>query len=174
MQLARRLFVRASLVTAIAIIAPSRLLAGADIHVHDPWTRPGIPNRPAAIYMLIHNHGDTDDRLIGASSPRARKIELHKSEMKNGMMTMTPVEGIDVPAEEAVELKPRGYHMMAFGITPPLKVGESLPLVLRFEKAGTVEVQVPVLRKPPEGVDDTMHMQMPAGSAGGQGAGTGN
>ncbi|MEN9416974.1 MAG: hypothetical protein RI988_594, partial [Pseudomonadota bacterium] len=58
---------------------------------------------------------------------------------------------IEVPPGKTVELKPGGLHVMLIGIQKPLKVGDSFPLTLRFEKAGEVQVEVPVQAMPPAG-----------------------
>ena len=52
-------------------------------------------------------------------------------------MTMRPVDAIALPAGEAVELKPGGYHVMLLGLVKPLAVGDEIPLTLTFEKAGS-------------------------------------
>jgi hypothetical protein len=60
------------------------------------------------------------------------------------MMTMKPVESIELPANTEVVLKPGGLHIMLIDLVEPLKVGSSFELTLRFEKAGTMTVSVPV------------------------------
>jgi copper(I)-binding protein len=56
---------------------------------------------------------------------------------------------VDVPAKQSVEFKPGGMHVMLIGLKTPLKVGNSFPMTLRFEKAGSVSVNVRVLPAPP-------------------------
>ena len=47
-------------------------------------------------------------------------------EVKNGIMTMHPVEGgIKIPAGETVTLAPGGYHLMFIKLKHDLKQGES-------------------------------------------------
>lgn len=158
----------AGLITALAA-GPAA--AQTTIEVVHPWVRPTIPNRPAAVYLGIHNLGDAADRLVGARATRAEKAELHKSEEKDGMMTMTPVEAVEIPAGGMAHLGPGGLHLMLFGIDPPLKDGETLGVTLEFERAGEIEVQVPVAREAPAGVQDDGHGH---DHGGGQGHGTGN
>ena len=59
-------------------------------------------------------------------------------------MTMRPVESIELPAGEAVELKPGGYHIMLLELVKPLDVGESIEVTLTFEKAGEKTVTAEV------------------------------
>jgi hypothetical protein len=49
-----------------------------DIQVRHPWSRATAPGATvAAGYMEIRNSGAQSDRLSGASSPAAERVELH-------------------------------------------------------------------------------------------------
>jgi copper(I)-binding protein len=113
-----------------------------------PWS-PATPNgaATAAAYMEIENHGRSDDRLLGGSSPVARKIEIHEMSMAGGIMSMRAVEkGLPIPAGKSVNLEPQAnYHLMLSGLKEPLKNGSQISLTLNFANAGTVHVDVPVL-----------------------------
>jgi copper(I)-binding protein len=68
--------------------------------------------------------------------------------MEGGMMKMSAIDKLPLPAGKAVDLKPGGYHVMLFDLKQPLKAGDTVPLTLTFEdKAGrkaSVEVRAPV------------------------------
>ena len=110
-----------------------------------PWARatPGAAKNGAA-FMIIHNHGASPDRLLTAASEAAARVELHTHLNNNGVMQMREVDAIDVPAGGMAELKPGGFHVMLMGLKKPLKEGESFPLTLTFEKAGSTTVEVKV------------------------------
>lgn len=97
-----------------------------------------------AAFMKIENDGEAD-KLIGASS-EGLTVELHSHAMVDGMMQMRQVEAIDVAANEGVELKSGSYHIMIFNAPPSMVAGSNLKLKLKFEKAGEVEVTVPVVQ----------------------------
>lgn len=59
-------------------------------------------------------------------------------------MKMQPVSSIDLPAGEAVALKPGGYHVMLIDLVAPLTAGEQITITLTFAEAGTQEVTVTV------------------------------
>ncbi|MGL4541582.1 MAG: copper chaperone PCu(A)C [Polymorphobacter sp.] len=108
--------------------------------VHDAWARlPAVPGRPAAAYFTVMGMG-TADRLVEVSSPLATRTEMHTMTMTNGVMKMTPIAGIDIPARGNVSFAPGGNHAMLYTLMPAAKAGQPLPLALRFEKAGTVLV----------------------------------
>ena len=131
-----------SLLLASLIAAPA--YAGSVIEVIHPWARPTIPNRPGAAYFGVHNLGDAPDRLIGARAEGVGKIEIHKAEQMGAVMTMAPVDAVDIPAGGMAHLGPGGLHLMMFGIDPPLKEGGTLEMILIFEAAGEVAITVPV------------------------------
>jgi hypothetical protein len=116
---------------------------GSDVQVKDVWAR-AMPGgaQTAAIYGTLASA--TGDRLTGASTPAAQTAELHIMTMDNGVMKMRQVDGIDLPAGQAVTLKPGGYHIMLTGLAQPLKEGQSFPLTLTFAKAGAQQATVSV------------------------------
>ena len=99
-----------------------------------------------AAFMTIENAGDEDDRLVGAASDIAAKVELHTHKMaSDGAMQMLHVpEGFTIPAHGSHALELGGDHVMFMGLTERPAEGATVHLVLTFEKAGTVELDVPV------------------------------
>lgn len=84
------------------------------------------------------------DVLQSASSPVAGVVELHTHLHDNGVMRMRQVPEIVIPAQQKVALQPGGLHIMLIDLKAPLKVGDTVPLTLRFETAGSVQLDVPV------------------------------
>ena len=105
-------------------------------------TPPGA--KVAGAFMSIENQGTETDRLVSASSPVAGLVEIHEMAMDGGLMKMRAVKGIDLKPGATVELRPGGYHVMLEDLKQPLKQGEQVPVLLTFEKAGTVEIKVKV------------------------------
>ena len=121
----------ASLVVASAALAQTNQL-----EVTAAWARatPAKAENGAA-YLTIQS--PTPDRLLSVSSPVAKKAELHTMSMEGMVMKMRPLAGLDIPAGQPVTLKPGGEHIMLVGLGAPLREGQSFPLTLTFEKAGT-------------------------------------
>jgi copper(I)-binding protein len=65
--------------------------------------------------------------------------------MEGDVMSMSDVPVIDLPAGGTVELKSGGYHIMLMDLAKELKAGDTISLVLEFEKAGKMTLNVPVL-----------------------------
>ena len=124
------------------------LLAATPVKVEGPWARATPPGtKIGAAYMKITS-GGTADRLVGASSPAAAKVELHVTEKKGDVMRMRAIGKLDLPAGRTVELKPGGYHLMLMDLKQPLVLGSTVPLslVLRDSKGveSKLELSVPV------------------------------
>ena len=116
-----------------------------DLTVHQPWARASIGQaQAAAAYVTVMNKGSLPDRLVAAEGTVANKIELHTHMMEDGVMKMRPVKAIEVAPGEPAVLKPGGLHIMLMGLKAPLVKGEKFPLTLVFEKAGRVEIEVPI------------------------------
>lgn len=94
-------------------------------------------------FMTIRSLGDSD-RLLGFSSPACENPELHTHIHDNGMMRMRQVESIEIPAGGAATLEPGGLHLMFIDLVGELVEGESVDVILTFEKAGEVSISLPV------------------------------
>ncbi|MQX38366.1 copper chaperone PCu(A)C [Roseospira navarrensis] len=112
--------------------------------VSDPWARASAGMaRAGAAFMTIRNDGATD-RLVAADADVSAVVELHTHIKDGDVMRMRKVEAIDFTGGTETVLQPGGLHVMLIELHAPLKEGETFPLSLTFESAGTVEVTVTV------------------------------
>jgi copper(I)-binding protein len=125
---------------------------GPGLLVHDAWTRETpMVDLAGAVFLTIENTTTGDDALIGASSPAADSVELHRSAMSDdGVMSMTPVRAVPIPAGGTAVLKPGSYHLMLFGLAEPLLAGGSINVTLLFEHTPPRMVSAPVRPVGPE------------------------
>ncbi|MFP7672615.1 copper chaperone PCu(A)C [Marivita sp. S0852] len=136
--------------TTILSAAAALLLAVpafAEIEIHDQYARAATPtSKTGAAFMMIRNTGDEADRLIGADSDAAARVELHTHlEDANGVMRMIHVEdGFELPVDGEIAMVRGGKHVMLIGLTNALNHGDSISVTLSFEKAGDVVVDIPV------------------------------
>ncbi len=99
--------------------------------------------KTGAVYLRITNAGEAD-KLRGATTAAADRAELHLHKTDNGVMSMVEVKCIGIPAGGTVTFAPGSLHVMLFGVRSPLIEGEAITLTLAFDKAGEVQVNVPV------------------------------
>jgi periplasmic copper chaperone A len=115
------------------------------VTITNPWTKNTAKDQKnAAIYMKLTS--GTNDKLIKAEAPDlADRIELHDHIVDaQGVAKMIETKSIELKPNEEVLLKPRGRHVMLFGLKKQFNVGDRLHMKLTFEIAGTHEVQVEV------------------------------
>ncbi len=140
---------RKTLLTAAsaALLAFTTPLLADGIMIKDAYVRSSTPSSPTgAAFMMLMNHTDQDDRLIAATSDVAKRVELHThTSDDNGVMKMHEIEGgIALPAGGMHAMKRGGDHVMFMGLDAPLEQGSEITVTLTFEKAGDIEVQIPV------------------------------
>jgi len=124
----------------------------AELTITSPWSMELPPNAPTvAAYFVIHNDGQTADRLLSAETPVAGAAQLHEHVHANGLMKMQHVPNVEVPAGGDAIFAPMGYHVMLLDLKDKAALvdGKSFPLTLHFEKSGDVTLHVQVLKQPP-------------------------
>lgn len=129
-----------------AVFASTTGAIANDVMVMNAYARASATPmaKAGAAYVSVMNHGAEADRLISVSTPAAASAELHTTVMEGDVMKMEAVGPLEVAPMATVEMNPGGLHVMLTGLKAPLKQGEKIELVLTFEKAGEVKVEVPV------------------------------
>lgn len=133
-----------------------------ELVVSEPWSQELPPNAPTvAAYFVIHNQGQTADRLLSVDSPVAAKAELHQHVMQGDLMKMQQVPSVAVPAGGDLTFAPMAYHVMLLDLKDRslLRDGQHFPLTLNFEHAGSVNVEVSVQKQPPTASNEHKHAQ---------------
>jgi copper(I)-binding protein len=130
------------------LAAPVRAeeVKAGDLVISQAWSRatPGGAKTGGG-FLTLENKGSAPDRLVAVSGDFAGKIEVHEMSVKDGVMTMRPLEnGLTIEPGKTVKLAPGGYHLMMLDLKAPLKQGDKLPVTLEFEKAGKVAVTLDV------------------------------
>ncbi|MCM2292979.1 copper chaperone PCu(A)C [Allorhizobium sp. BGMRC 0089] len=111
------------------------------------YIRAMLPGQPVGGgYLTIKNDGKTPDRLLSVESPAAGMVELHEMTMQNNIMKMRRIAGgIEIKPGEMLMMKPGGYHLMFMKVNKPFADGDLVPVTLTFDKAGSVQVFMPVV-----------------------------
>ena len=119
--------------------------SSGELRIRDAWARPAAAGENGAVYFVVDNGTGADDRLLSVDSDVASPVEVHMSIlMDNGVMSMQMQESVPVPAGDRVEFKPGGLHIMMVLLNRALQVGDTITLSLMFEKAGSIQIDVPV------------------------------
>lgn len=139
-------YLAAAMLTLTSVVALAHDFTAGPLRIDHPWTRATPAGaKVAGGYLTIQNTGTAPDRLVGGSSEIAGRIEIHEMAVKDGVMTMRPLDkGLEVKPGDKAELKPGGYHIMFMDLKRQLTEGEAVKGTLQFEKAGTVAVEFAV------------------------------
>lgn len=137
----------------IAGQARAQTPSASTITIEQPWAR-ATPagTKTGAAYLTIINHGSAADRLVSASTPMASKVQFHEETNDNGILRMRELPSVKVGPGATVTFKPGGMHIMLVGVKQQLKEGQTFPLVLEFEKAAKIDLQIPVAKAGAMGV----------------------
>lgn len=144
----------ASLLLALAALAActSAIAAGIadDVTAVGPFVRMAPPGAQATgAFMVLKNKGGKDARIVGASSPAAKIVELHEHIDDGGVMKMRPVPSIIVKANGETVLKPGGLHVMLIGLTAPMNEGEKVAITLHFDDGSSRQVDATLMKPAP-------------------------
>jgi len=143
-----------AILAAVTLVAsaPSDAVAQTPvITVHDAWAREPMGGRNmTGVFVVVENAGATPRAIVSAATDAAEKVELHEMRNEGGMMRMSPVKQIDVPAKGKVELKPGSFHVMLFGIKGKPAAGDKMNLTLTFDDGTKVTTEAQFRR--PEGM----------------------
>ena len=134
-----------SLLMVVASAYASHEVKLGNLKIENPYARATVPaQKVGGAFLKIENKGAAD-KLIGASSAVAKEVQLHTMSMEGNVMTMREVKAIDIPANETIKLQPGGFHLMLIDLKGQLKDGDQIPVKLKFEKSGEIEVQFHVI-----------------------------
>ncbi len=136
----------------LVVIAVLAMVAGAcggedaSLDVAEAWARPALgPN--GAVYLTIEG-GSADTALSGVSvsSDVAATAEIHQTViLDDGLMGMTKIPNVEIPAASTVVMVPGGMHVMLVELAEPLEIGDTLDMTVTFdngiELTTTVEVR---------------------------------
>lgn len=140
-----------SRISLIFLFLANTANAGNAIKIENAWSPEAPPVvKVLAGYMKINNLTNKDIKIKSVKSSLFERVEIHITEMKNGMMKMVKQENLNIKAKGYVELKPGGLHMMLIGKSKQVKDGSVIPLTLSFDNGETITVDLKVKsdRKP--------------------------
>ena len=122
----------------------------ASASIEHAWVRAMPPSQAnTAAYLTVENTGQTSLRIVGAHMHPEALVEIHSSNMVDGMMTMQAVGVVDVAPGNSVEFGPGGMHLMIMGLEKMPAPGEQVKLCLEFESASPLCADVTVRKAAP-------------------------
>jgi periplasmic copper chaperone A len=125
--------------------APTAGTPATGPQVSDAWVRPVPPSaRMTAGYLSIFNPGPETLVIVGAESEKFRSIEIHGTEMVDGVARMRRQSTVPVRAGETVSFEPGGLHLILIQPVNGVPADGSIQLSLVLEGGGRIGVVAPV------------------------------
>jgi periplasmic copper chaperone A len=142
----RALLTSCLLLALVGTAAAAETARVGTVTMHDAWARASLGTTgSSAVYMTLEIEGEEADRLVAVATPVAERAELHGHVMDQGVARMRPLSAVEVAPGAPTVLQPGGLHVMLTGLKEELAEGGTLPLSVTFEKAGSAEIEVPIL-----------------------------
>lgn len=138
----------------LLLLAATAALADSDLQIQHAWVRATVPGQMASgAFMRVTS--PTDQRLISVQSPLGI-AQIHQMSIDQGVMRMKALpQGLPLPAGQAIDLKPGGYHIMLLDLKTALSPGQKVPLTLQIQdpsgRQKSVALEVPILKEAPPG-----------------------
>lgn len=118
----------------------------AEPNLEEAWIRL-MPSNAHATAAYANISSEQADRLLSVETDIAEKAEIHETKMENGMMSMRPLDAIEIKADAVTVFEPQGKHIMLMGLKRPLEEGEEVVLALEFAESG-IQTYTFTVRKP--------------------------
>lgn len=134
----------ACLLFALATSLPAH---AGDLVAGHAWIQESPPGLSVlAGYLDLENRGDHDIKITRISSTVAERIEVHRTEIDTNTVTMRRIPVLELKPHSRLDFKPGGYHLMIFGVTKPLHVGDKVRIDIATDAGSHVLVDA-VVRK---------------------------
>ena len=128
----------------IALLALTGCGSRAAIEIDNVWARATPPGSTVgSVYAQVK--ANAADEIVSVATPVAERVEIHATTEDAGVMQMRPVTTVTLPANEVVEFKAGGLHLMLLGLQAPLAPGSAFPITFTFRSAAPVTIQVDVV-----------------------------
>lgn len=126
------------------LVATTALAQSPPLQVLEAWTRQTPGSDVAAVYFTLRNVTTKPVTVTGVESSLASHAMIHETTTENGQSRMRPHEQLVIPPGKTVKLEPGGLHVMLHGLTAPVAVGKSVPLVLLLSDGSRVPIAATV------------------------------
>jgi periplasmic copper chaperone A len=130
----------------------------SNLQIEDAWVRalPPLQHNTAA-YLTLVNQGEVAIAVVGASSPVAKKVQLHTTRKVDGLMRMEQLQGLAVAPGERVVLAPGGTHLMLLELAYMPAPGDDIQLCLQLAGGSEVCTTAEVRTDEPDTQDHQHH-----------------
>ena len=151
---------KALLLLGMTVLASCSVPPLAEVEVSNLWAQPvDEAGTSAAVYMTIADRCVSPQALRSVTARFPHMASLHRSTVTDNTLRMTSLSFVPVSCTSSTLLKPMGIHVMVTHLQR-LKIGDLIPLTLRFDRSGDLDVVAEVTTLAVLEDVDPMHMHM--------------
>lgn len=122
----------------------------AAVEANGAWIRIAPPGAMMlAGYLTLTNNGDAVVELESVHSDAFGSVELHRTEIVDGVSRMRAVPNLSIAPGESVQLSPGGMHLML--MQPAAQLGERVAIVFNWRDGSHLTVAFPLRHDAPDG-----------------------
>jgi len=120
--------------SVVGLLLVSQVVAADSVQIREAWIPAAPPVvRVMAAYLVVENITSKPVSIRSITSPLFGVIEIHKTEVRDGMASMHKLEKLSVPAHSQLEFKPGAMHLMLMDRKQNLAIGDKVPLQFVLE-----------------------------------------
>jgi periplasmic copper chaperone A len=135
----------AGLASSAAAHHAGEVVSASDLQVSHAWTFEVAAMAHAVdVYLTIDNEGDAPDRLIAASVDFAAEVEIQAPVVEDGVLKTATVQAVEIAPGQTLTFQPGGVHLVLQSVQRTFEHGQHFDLLLTFERAGAIEVEVEI------------------------------
>lgn len=137
-QMTRRGVLAAALLAGVGHTAQAHSTRVGNVQVGHAWVLPSAAGATVTqgFVPLLAQGGD--DRLLSVDSPRARRVEVRRSDERGNTTTL---DTLRLQANAPIGMRPGRLHLAFLDIDAPFVTGERIVARFVFEKAGSVDFE---------------------------------
>lgn len=144
----RMQIVRLLMLLLVAAMPSTAMAQHPQIEASSAWIRIAPPGAMMlAGYLTLTNNGDVVAELASVDSDAFGSVELHRTEIIDGVSRMRAVPSLRIAPGESVRLEPGGMHLMLMQPAPEL--GERVPIAFIWRDGSKLTVAFPLQHDAP-------------------------
>jgi len=119
---------------------PGPLLVVEQLEVYAP-----LPGSSAGVaYLVLVNRTSRPQTFESVSSPHYSAVEIHETQIEDGIARMQPVDRLIVPAGGSLRRAAGGLHLMLMSPVGPPAVGDTIRLEFHHEDGSVLFADAPL------------------------------
>ena len=117
------------------------------VSVTDAWIREAPPGaRVMGGYLTLKNMHDDDVVITGSKSSMFKKVEIHKTEVADGIARMVHQKRLHLKSGSSLKFESGGLHLMMMMPNGAISKGDVIDITFQLETGEEILFQAPVQR----------------------------